>query len=87
LYSGKELKTLTGHTNWVQAVAITSDGQLAISASRDNTLKVWDLSSGEVVTSFSGDGELYSCAFAPDGLTIVAGGDSGQVHFLRLEGV
>jgi hypothetical protein len=31
------------------------------------------------------DGALYTCAVAQDG-TIVAGGASGRVHFLRLEG-
>ena len=27
---------------------------------------------------------MSSCAFAPDGRTIVAGDESGRVHFLRL---
>jgi hypothetical protein len=34
------------------------------------------------------DGEpLYACAVAPDGMTVVAGGDLGRVHSLRLEGL
>jgi hypothetical protein len=28
--------------------------------------------------------EMHSCAFAPDGCTIVAGDGLGRVHFLRL---
>jgi WD40 repeat protein len=87
LNSGKKLKTLTGHTSAIRAVAITLDGQRAISGSYDNTLKVWDLKSGQVITSFNGDGALRCCAVAPDGVTIVAGEESGRVHFLRLEGV
>ena len=39
---GKELRTLRGHTSWVTAVALTSDGK-AISGSWDKTLKVWDV--------------------------------------------
>jgi hypothetical protein len=27
------------------------------------------------------------CAVAPDGVTVVAGGDSGRLHVLRLEGL
>ena len=68
-------------------MAIASDGKLAISASHDNTLKVWDLLSGKEVASFSGDDEFKCCAIAPDGVTIVAGDLSFRVHFLRLEGV
>ena len=81
------LRTLTGHTNSVTAVAIAPDGKTAISASWDNTLKIWDLLSGEEVASFSGEYGFTCCAISPDGVTVVAGDDSGRVHFLRLEGV
>ena len=84
--SGRELRTLIGHTSFVNAVAIAPDGKRAISSSRD-TLKIWDLLSGKEVASFSGDAEFECCAIAPDGVTVVAGDRSGRVHFLRLEGV
>ena len=38
--------TLRGHTDSVDAVALTPDGRLAVSASRDKTLKVWEVESG-----------------------------------------
>ena len=44
LASGQELRTLTGHTDWVNGVAVTPDGSRAVSASADRTLKVWDIS-------------------------------------------
>ena len=46
LDSGRELRTLAGHTDSVYGVAVTPDGQRAVSASEDKTLKVWDLASG-----------------------------------------
>ena len=85
--TGSELKTLTGHSDRVSAVAIAPDGKTAISASDDKTLKIWDLLTGKEVASFSGEGAFDCCAFAPDGVTVVAGDASGRVHFLRLEGV
>jgi hypothetical protein len=45
------------------------------------------LLTGKEVASFSGEGAFSGCAFAPDGVTVVAGDVSGRVHFLRLEGV
>jgi WD40 repeat protein len=85
LGSGRELRTLTGHTNWVHAVAVTPDGQRAVSASDDNTLKVWDLETGAVLATFTCDSAAHGCAFADDGKLIVAGDAAGHVHFLRLE--
>jgi WD40 repeat protein len=82
---GRLLRTLTKHSDSVQAVAITPDGKQVVSASSDNTLKLWDLESGTEIASFNGDGTLHCCAVAPDGVTIVAGEASGRVHFLRLE--
>jgi WD40 repeat protein len=84
---GKELHTLTGHNDSVTAVAISADDQIAVSGSWDETLKVWDLLTGNKVATFRGESEFNGCAVTPDGLTVVAGDRSGRVHFLRLEGV
>lgn len=77
--------TLTGHSSWVNAVAITPDGKRVISGSYDNTLKLWNLETGEEIATFTGEAPFYCCAVAPDEVTIVAGESSGRVHFLRLE--
>ena len=65
-------------------MAITPDGCRAVSASEDSTLRVWDLESGEEIATFTGESAILSCAFARDGRTIIAGEESGRVHFLRL---
>jgi WD40 repeat protein len=77
--------TLEGHAGIVWAVAVSPNAQRAISVSEDCTLKVWDLSGGKVIASFSGESPLISCAVALDGVTIIAGEKSGQVHLLRWE--
>ena len=81
------LRTLNGHSSSVNAVAVTADGKRAISGSNDNTIKVWDLATGNVIASFTGESPIASCVIAPDGVTIVAGDESGSVYSLRLEGM
>jgi WD40 repeat protein len=49
-----ELKTLGRHSGDVWAVAITPDGLKAISASPDQTLKLWDLTSGTELKTLTG---------------------------------
>jgi WD40 repeat protein len=39
--TGEEIKTLSGHTNWVYAVSFSPDGKLLASGSFDNTVKLW----------------------------------------------
>lgn len=49
------------------------------------TLKVWNLTTGECLATFTCD-EIVSCCACSEALgLIVAGGTGGQVHFLRLE--
>lgn len=51
---GPMLKSLEGHRFPIEAVAISSDNRLAISASQDKTLKVWDIQTGEFVQILEG---------------------------------
>lgn len=78
------MRTLAGHTDRVFGVAATSDGRGAVSAARDNTLKVWDLETGAAVAMFVCDAGVKCCACS-DCRIIVAGDDAGRVHFLALE--
>jgi hypothetical protein len=81
------IRTLTGHSNMVNRVAVTPDGRRVVSASYDKTLKVWDLESGKCITTFSGEGAFICCMIANDGKTIIAGDNIGRVCFLYCEGI
>ncbi len=62
------VRTLEGHTFFVNGVAVTVDGRLAVSASGDKTLKVWDLDMGEVRRTFEGHtDEVHGVAVTADG--------------------
>jgi WD40 repeat protein len=82
--TGRELRTLAGHSGYVYGVAVSPDGRRAVSASADKTLQVWDLETGGIVTTFTCDAPALCCAFADD-RTIIAGDQAGRVHFLALE--
>ena len=68
---------LKGHEALVWDVAITPDGQTAVSASDDKTLKVWDLAMGKCRATLKGHSQyVWGLAITPDGQTVVsASGD------------
>jgi len=63
-----------GHSSYVNSVAFSPDGRLALSGSWDNTLKLWEVKSGREIRSFNGHSSIvYSVAFSPDGRLALSG--------------
>lgn len=85
LHQGEVLRTLTGHTWIIEGICITTDGKLIFSVSQDHTVRVWESDTGKCISTFNLDENLTCCALLPDDRTIVVGGESGRIHFLRLE--
>ncbi|XXX81951.1 TIR domain-containing protein [Sorangium sp. So ce134] len=75
-----EERTLHGHTWAVNACALSPDGQRIVSASVDRTLKVWDLATGELLSTLDGrSGWVNACAISPDGQRIVSASSDGTL--------
>jgi len=74
------LFTLTGHTDTVWRIAFSPDGSLLASGSADQTVKLWDVTSGKEVRTLRGHtGSVNSVAFAPDGKVLASGSRDGTV--------
>jgi serine/threonine protein kinase len=59
-------RTLSGHSNSVMSVAISQDGKILASGSRDKTVKLWDFETGEEIRTLRGHNEsITQVAFSP----------------------
>jgi WD40 repeat protein len=87
LQTGQDICTLRGHDVAVTSVSVIPDGRHAVSASDDQTLKVWDLQTGRPIATYNAEQKLSACAVSPDGRTVLAGEVSGRLHFLTLAGL
>jgi WD40 repeat protein len=67
------VRTLVGHTAPIRACAVSRDGKRIVSASKDETVRIWDSKTGKELLVIEGHkGEVFGCAFSPDGTKIVS---------------
>ncbi len=73
---------LRGHTDRVRELAWSPDFRRLASISADDTLKIWDATSGQELLGFRaepGTGGFHAVAFSPDGTKLVAGRGDGSL--------
>lgn len=70
----------------VECVAFTPDGRRLLTTSYDKLVRTWDITSGELLTSYDfGIGGTSAVAVAPDGLTAAVAGQRGQIMLFDLD--
>ncbi|CUA73492.1 putative WD repeat-containing protein all2124 [Nostoc sp, PCC 7120] [Rhizoctonia solani] len=72
---------ILGHSNWVQAIAISPDGTRICSGSYDETVRIWDAQNGQLIAGpLEGhDDKVTSVSFSPDGQRLASGSVDGLV--------
>lgn len=80
--TGREVRSLPGHTGRLWTVAAAPDGQHAASGGFDTSIRLWDYVSGRELRVLPGHKDyVRSVAFTPDGRRLLSGGDD---RLLRL---
>ena len=73
VYNVRELRSFQGHNGVIMAVSFSPDGKIIASASFDKTIKLWQVSTGKLITTLEGHQErLWSLRFSPDGKTLAS---------------
>jgi guanine nucleotide-binding protein subunit beta-2-like 1 protein len=85
---GSAKRRLKGHSHFVEDVAISSDGQFALSGSWDGNLRLWDLNTGTTARRFVGHTkDVLSVAFSADNRQIVSGSRDKTIRLWNTLGV
>lgn len=72
--SGQLKTALRGHSEAVNALALSADGKVLASGSDDKTVKIWNLETGAVSRTLTGhSGAVSAVVFSPDGQFIASG--------------
>jgi WD40 repeat protein len=77
--TGVQLMRMTGHGGVVNAVAADPRGELFASASDDGTARLWDATTGEVLSVLTHSSAVIELAFKHDGSELATAGETGVV--------
>ena len=79
-------RTFMGHQDSVLSVAFSPDGQTLASGSYDETIRIWNLTTGKLINTLSEHSTspghtngVWSLAFSPQGNTLVSGDENGVI--------
>jgi WD40 repeat protein len=87
--NGTELRPLAGLDSWLAQIAFSPDGTLlaaAGSVESGGVVKIWQVATGQLLFTSQTPwaAEAWCVAFSPDGKTLAAGLDSGEVRLFNV---
>jgi WD40 repeat protein len=86
IYEGRERNRLLGHDSGVRSVSISNDSKTIVSGSEDNTIKVWNRETGELIRTLTGHNNyVNSVSISNDSKTIVSGSGDNTIKVWDLE--
>jgi WD40 repeat protein len=83
------IRTITGHSKAVRSLAISSWNaenakQILASGSFDQTIKLWELNSGEAIGTLTAGEMVNALALTPDGKTLIASSTQNSLEVWNL---
>ena len=82
----KQIGIIQGHKQIVTSLALSANGKLLVSGSRDKTIKIWDARSGKEILTLTGHiGYVNSVAITPDSKTIITGSQDTTIKLWDIQ--
>lgn len=74
----EQINKLVGSNEGILSLDYSLNNKFLISRGRSNIIKIWDVSTGEVIKTLEGDNDVESVTYSPDN-KFIASGESGSI--------
>jgi WD40 repeat protein len=86
LYNEEDQIEQEGHTTWTRTISFSPDGRYLASGSHDQTVRIWDVASGQCRFQLVGHSNVvWSVAFSPTEPILASAGDDGTIRLWQSE--
>jgi len=86
LETGQEINAFKVHEGIIFAVSVFHNSRMALSGSDDGNIKILDIETGNIIAT-SSVASMTTVSVSKDERNIIAGDNSGTIHFLVLENI
>jgi hypothetical protein len=82
--SVQEIHVVPGHPGGATSAVFSKDGQILISSGRDNTIRLWDMTTGLPVNILQGFTDRLSVDISPDGRLLAASSSDDTIRLFDM---
>ena len=79
---GENLSHLTGHTQSISALAFSADSK-RLASGGENEIRLWEVNTGNPISTFDAVENMTALAFSPDGKTLASGSEAGLIQIWK----
>ncbi|MBD2088753.1 serine/threonine protein kinase [Microcoleus sp. FACHB-1515] len=81
----RPVRSLAGHTGFINCLAISPDGQSLMTGSADFTIRLWNLATGQTIRTLQGHQTFVNAIeTTPNGRTLISGDADGEIKLWNL---
>jgi len=84
-HNGKLIRTLLGHSDFVSSVAFSPNGTILASGGWDKSIILWNVHTGQKLSTLNVSGSTLLVAFTPDGRIIATGTWNNNLDLFNLQ--
>ena len=82
--TGNIIKTLTGHTSFINSLALSKNKNFIVSGSKDNTVKIWNIETENCIDTYNYTSNVKCVSISKNDTYIASTNGSDEIHIWNI---